>query len=170
MPTLVSPGVSISVIDESFYGSAGSGTVPLVVVATGKDKTHPSGTGSATGTTGSTAALSLITSQRELLQTYGNPSYRKVGGTLVHGDNMNEYGLLALHSYLGLANRAYVLRAGINVSELEAAGTAPTGDAVNGTYWLDLSSSNMGVFTYNASTATWVAGPVREISSTVDYD
>ena len=142
----------------------------MVILATGKDKTHPSGTGTASGTTGTASSLKLITSQRELLQTYGNPSFRKVGGTLVHGDNMNEYGLLALHSYLGLANRAYVLRAGINVSELEAAGTAPTGDAVNGTYWLDLSSSNMGVFTYNASTATWVAGTVREISATGDYD
>jgi hypothetical protein len=170
MPTLVSPGVSISVIDESFYGSAGSGTVPLICVATGKNKTHPSGTGSATGTTGSTAALSLITSQRELLQTYGNPSFRKVGGTLIHGDNQNEYGLLAAHSYLGLANRAYVLRAAVDLSELEAAGTAPTGSAVNGTYWLDLSSSNMGVFTYNAATATWVAATVSEISATTDYD
>ena len=170
MPTLVSPGVSVSVIDESFYGSAGSGTVPLVVLATGKDKTHPSGTGTASGTTGTTAALSLITSQRELLQTYGNPSFRKVGGTLVHADNQNEYGLLATHSYLGLANRAYVLRAGIDLSELEAVGTAPTGPAVNGTYWLDLSSSMMGVFTYNASTATWVAATVIEISAATDYD
>jgi hypothetical protein len=170
MATLVSPGVSVSVIDESFYGSAGSGTVPLVVLATGKDKTHPSGTGTASGTTGSTAKLSLITSQRELLQAFGNPSFRKVGGTLVHGDNMNEYGLLATHSYLGLANRAYVLRAAVNLTELEAAGTAPTGSAVNGTYWLDLTSSMMGVFTYNAATATWVAATVREISATADYD
>ena len=170
MATLVSPGVSVSVIDESFYGSAGSGTVPLVVLATAKDKTHPSGTGSATGTTGTASTLSLITSQRELLQTFGNPSFRKVGGTLVHGDNMNEYGLLATHSYLGLANRAYVLRAAVDVSELEAAGTAPTGPAVNGTYWVDLSSSMIGVFTYNAATATWVAATVREISATGDYD
>ena len=170
MATLVSPGVSVSVIDESFYGSAGSGTVPLVVLATAKDKTHPSGTGSATGTTGTAATLSLITSQRELLQTFGNPSFRKVGGTLVHGDNMNEYGLLATHSYLGLANRAYVLRAAVDVSELEAAGTAPTGPAVNGTYWLDLSSSMIGVFTDNASTATWVAATVRELSASGDVD
>ena len=157
MATLVSPGVSVSVIDESFYGAAGSGTVPLVILATGKDKTHPSGTGTASGTTGTASSLKLITSQRELLQTYGNPSFRKVGGTMVHGDNQNEYGLLAAHSYLGLANRAYVLRAAIDLSELEAAGTAPTGPAVNGTYWLDITSSNMGVFTYNAATATSIS-------------
>jgi len=170
MATLVSPGVSVSVIDESFYGSAGTGTVPLIILATGKDKAHPSGTGTASGTTSSLATLSLITSQRELLQTFGNPFFRKVGGTMIHGDNQNEYGLLAAHSYLGLANRVYVLRAGINLSELEASGTAPTGEAVNGTYWLDLTASNMGVFTYNLATATWVAGTVHKINSADDYD
>ena len=34
MATLVSPGVSVSVIDESFYASSGTGTIPLIVVAT----------------------------------------------------------------------------------------------------------------------------------------
>ena len=38
MPTLVSPGVSVSVIDESFYGDAGLGTVPILIIATGNDK------------------------------------------------------------------------------------------------------------------------------------
>ena len=37
MATLVSPGVAVSVIDESFYGTAGAGTVPLIVCATGQD-------------------------------------------------------------------------------------------------------------------------------------
>ena len=69
MATLVSPGVSVSVSDESFYGSAGAGTVPLIVLATGKNKVHPSGTGVAAGTTASAYELKLITSQRELLQS-----------------------------------------------------------------------------------------------------
>ena len=34
MATLVSPGVDISISDESFYSPAGSGTVPLIVIAT----------------------------------------------------------------------------------------------------------------------------------------
>ena len=33
MATLVSPGVSISVSDESFYAAAGAGSVPLIVIA-----------------------------------------------------------------------------------------------------------------------------------------
>ena len=109
MPTLVSPGVSVSVIDESFYGSAGSGTIPLIVFATAASKAHPSGTGTATGTTAIADEVKLITSQRELIQTYGDPSFRSVSGTNIHADNQNEYGLLAAHSYLGIANRAVLL-------------------------------------------------------------
>ena len=50
MPTLVSPGVSVSVSDESMYSPAGQGTVPLVVVATGQDKIDPSTSNVAIGT------------------------------------------------------------------------------------------------------------------------
>ena len=50
MPTLTSPGVSVSVTDESMYSPAGQGTVPLVVIATAQDKTSGTGTGTAAGT------------------------------------------------------------------------------------------------------------------------
>ena len=43
MATLVSPGVSVSVSDESFYAAAGAGTVPLIVIATAQDKKAPDG-------------------------------------------------------------------------------------------------------------------------------
>ena len=51
MPTLVSPGVSVSVSDESMYAPAGQGTVPLVIVATSENKTDPSTSNIAIGTT-----------------------------------------------------------------------------------------------------------------------
>ena len=41
MATLISPGVSISVSDESFYAAAGAGSVPLIVIATAQDKKAP---------------------------------------------------------------------------------------------------------------------------------
>jgi hypothetical protein len=67
MATLVSPGVSVSVTDESFYAAAGAGTVPLIVIATGQDKTGPDGVTTASYTTSTTAGkLYQITSQREL--------------------------------------------------------------------------------------------------------
>ena len=43
MASLVSPGVQVSVVDESAYGAPGSGTVPLLLVATRTNKTDPTG-------------------------------------------------------------------------------------------------------------------------------
>jgi len=39
---LVSPGVQVSVIDESFYTPAEPGTVPMIFVASAQDKTNSS--------------------------------------------------------------------------------------------------------------------------------
>ena len=105
MPTLVSPGVAVSVTDESFYGSAGPGTVPLLVVATQQDKAHVSGTGTAPGTAKAMAGKpQLMTSQFELAQQFGNPYFEQDGVNSAHGSELNEYGLLAAYSYLGAAN------------------------------------------------------------------
>ena len=41
---LVSPGIEISVTDESQYVPGAVGTVPLVMLATAQDKSNPSGT------------------------------------------------------------------------------------------------------------------------------
>lgn len=153
MATLVSPGVSVSVIDESFYSAAGNGTVPLFVIATAKNKTHPSGTGTASGTS-SGNKMTLVTSQRELLTTFGNPIFKKSGGTPIHGHNLNEYGLLAAHSYLGANNRAYILRGDVDLAELEGSASAPTGAPADGSYWLDLAKSTYGI--YERVSGAWV--------------
>ena len=50
MPTLVSPGVSVTVVDESQYAAATQGTLPLIVVATATNKTDVSGSAIASGT------------------------------------------------------------------------------------------------------------------------
>ena len=47
---LSSPGVQVSVIDESFYTPAAAGTVPMIFVASASNKTAGSGTGTAAGT------------------------------------------------------------------------------------------------------------------------
>ena len=46
---LISPGVEVTVVDESFYVPGIPGAVPLVVVATTQDKTTGTGTGTAAG-------------------------------------------------------------------------------------------------------------------------
>ncbi len=154
MATLVSPGVSVSVIDESFYGSAGPGTIPLIVFATAANKPSPTGVGIAPGTVpGQADKLYLMTSQRELIQTFGNPVFQTVQGTPIHGHELNEYGLHAAYQYLGISNRAYVMRADIDTAQLEASVSAPKGEPINGTYWFDLNDSEYGVFQSTGATS-----------------
>jgi hypothetical protein len=153
MPTLISPGVSVSVTDESMYAPAGQGTVPLVVVATSENKTDPSTSNIAVGTTSANAGKPyLITSQRELVTTFGEPKFQSLAGVQLNGDERNEYGLLSTYSYLGISNRAYVVRANVDLAELEGSSTAPKLAPANGTYWLDTTNTDWGIFTANATT------------------
>ena len=93
MPDLVSPGISVSVTDESFYAGAGTGTIPLFVVATAQDKADPSTTnGTAAGTTTANVGKPyLIGSQRELISTFGTPNFYSAGATMLPGDERNEF-------------------------------------------------------------------------------
>ena len=165
MATLISPGVSISVSDESFYAAAGAGSVPLIVIATAQDKKAPDGTSTAAYTTSTTAGkLYQITSQRELLQNFGNPVFKTSGSTPLHGNEQNEYGLMAAYSFLGIANRAYVLRADIDLDELSASSTAPTKAPANGAYWLDTTLTSWGLKRYESS--AWVLKTVKKPGAT----
>lgn len=149
MAILVSPGVSISVIDQSMYGAAGPGTVPLVFIATQENKAMPDGVGVAPGTTKANAGkLYSITSQRDLVQTFGDPVFYEISGTSLNGYPLNEYGLLASYSYLGISNICRIIRADINTAELEPTPIQPRSPAAVGTYWLDESptGSAYGLF------------------------
>jgi len=154
MATLVSPGVSVTLTDESFYASANAGTVPLVILATAANKLQSgSTTNIAPGTLAANAgALYSLTSQRDALQTFGTPTYYQSGGSEQYGNELNEHGLLALYQYLGINNTAYAIRANIDTSQLIPSATAPTGTASNGSYWLDTSNSTYGVFRSNGNT------------------
>jgi hypothetical protein len=154
---LVSPGVQVSITDESFFSSSGPGTVPLIMIATKQDKLTPDGSGIAPGTTSANAdQLYLISSQRELLQTFGDPDFNEIGGTAQNGYPLNEYGLLAAYSYLGAANRAYVVRADLDLTELDPTSTEPSTSPENGTYWLDVANTIPGLFKYNTLSSSWV--------------
>ena len=165
MATLVSPGVSISVSDESFYAAAGAGSVPLIVIATAQDKKAPDGTSTASYTTSAKAGkLYQITSQRELLQNYGNPVFKTSGSNPLHGGEQNEYGLMAAYSFLGIANRAYVIRADIDLDELSASSSAPTKAPADGAYWLDTTLTSWGLKRYESS--AWVLKTVKKPGAT----
>ena len=157
---LVSPGVQVSVIDESFYTPAEPGTVPMIFVVSAQDKKNASGTGTATGTTSANAEKPyLVTSQRELVELFGDPTfYTDTNNNALHGNELNEYGLQAAYSYLGVANRAYVTRANLNTSELVATATAPAANPADGTYWFDTANSVFGIFEWNSAAATTTGG------------
>jgi hypothetical protein len=148
---LVSPGIEVTVIDESQYLPSAVGTVPFVVIATAENKTINGVI--APGTTKANAGKAYgITSQRELATTFGAPIFRRtVNDTPIHGDELNEYGLMAAYSALGLGNRAWVVRADINLDDLVGTSVRPVGNPVNGTNWLDTATSTWGIYEFDES-------------------
>ena len=128
---LISPGVEVTVIDESQYIPAATNSVPYILIATAQNKASGTGTGVAPGTLAANAGkVYLITSQRDLSATFGNPFfYKTTTGTPINGYELNEYGLLAAYSSLGVSNRCFVQRADIDLAELTASLTRQIGRA-----------------------------------------
>lgn len=117
MPSLVSPGVSVPVLNESFYIPAAAPTVPLFFVATQSNKTQPDGITDAAGTQ-EYDVVRTVTSIGQSAQLYGIPYFWKDSqGNEFHGDCRNEYGTFALNQFLGVGNRAYVVRANIDLAD-----------------------------------------------------
>jgi len=167
---LVSPGVEVTVIDESQYIPSAVNTVPYFVVATAQNKVSSDGITVAAGTLAANANKTyLITSQRDLAATFGVPFfYNTTTGTPINGYELNEYGLLAAYSALGVTNRAYVQRVDIDLTELTASLSRPTGQPNNNSYWLDTSNSNWGIFEWNQTTATWTNKTPIVVTSSAD--
>jgi hypothetical protein len=153
---LTSPGVQVSVIDESFYTPAEPGTVPMVFVASASNKTNAAGTGTAQGTLKANAGKPyLLTSQRDLADTFGDPLFQiDNSNNPIHGGELNEYGLQAAYSLLGVSNRAFVVRADIDLGELTPTAVAPSANPLSGTYWLDTASSKYGIQQWNGAAVT----------------
>jgi len=151
---LTSPGVEVTIIDQSQYLPAPTNSVPLILLATAQNKADASGTGVAAATTMANAnKLFQVTSQRDLVNLYGTPFfYTTTNGTPIQGYELNEYGLLAAYSTLGVTNRCYVLRADIDLASLVGQTGRPTGSPDNGTYWLDTTTSTWGIYEFNSTT------------------
>lgn len=115
--TLLSAGTSVSVVDQSFYLPVSSTTVPLFFIATEANKLQPDGVSPAAGTL-EHDVVRTVTSRLQSRELYGNPVFRKnISGTPFHGDARNEYGLMALEGFLDIGNRAYVVRANIDLDD-----------------------------------------------------
>jgi len=151
MATLVSPGVSVSVIDESNYAPTGPGTVPFILIATAQNKNSTAG-GIASYTTAATAnTLQLVSSQKELLSNYGLPIFPSdASGNRLFGSELAEYGLMAAHSTLAITNQAYILRANVDLNALVGSSSRPYGNPAGGTQWIDTATVSWGIFQWDA--------------------
>ena len=167
---LTSPGVEVSVINESFYVPSDAGTTPLFIVASSQDKKNGAGDGTASGTTTAEANTAfLISSQRELTETFGDPKfYTDASGNSINGYELNEYGLQAAYSFLGVANRAFILRVNIDTADLIGSSNAPSARPEDGTYWFDLASSSYGIFEWSQTDQKFTAKTPILITSVGD--
>jgi len=146
---LVSPGIQISINDQSQYVSNAVGSVPLVVLATAQDKTYNGAI--ASGTSAANAGkLQSFTSQRDLVTAMGTPTFRlSSAGTPVHAGELNEYGLMTAYSALGLGNQLYAIRADIDLDQLVGTSVRPNNTPADGTYWLDTVNTEWGIYSLN---------------------
>jgi hypothetical protein len=169
---LISPGVQVSIIDESQYIPSATNSVPYILLATAQNKVSGAGVGVAAGTLAANAnRVYLMSSQRDLLATFGNPFfYKTTTGTPINGYELNEYGLLAAYSALGVSNRCYIQRVDIDLAELTATLVRPTGSPNNGTYWLDTANTLWGIFEWNQVTSAFTNKVPLVITDTADLE
>jgi hypothetical protein len=160
MAQLSSPGVSVTVIDESFYTPAAPGTVPLIIVASEESKMNSAGTGIAPGTLKANAGkVYLLTSQADLGATFGVPYFQTdASNNPVNAGELNEYGLQAAYSFLGVSNRAYVVRADLNTEQMIGSAGIPYGAPEDGTLWWDTIDTAYGVFEWDGDSASKAGG------------
>lgn len=154
---LLSPGLQITVIDQSQYLPAPPASVPLIVMATAQNKVDASGTAIAPGTLAANAnKLYAVTSQRDLVGYFGTPLfYTTTDGTPINGYQLNEYGLLAAYSVLGVSNLAYVIRADIDLAALKGSVGRPSAPPADGSFWLNTTTTTWGIFQFNQSTGAF---------------
>jgi hypothetical protein len=148
---LVSPGIQISINDQSQYVSNAVGSVPLVILATAQDKTYNGAI--ASGTTKANAGkLQSFTSQRDLVAAFGTPKFPLgASGSPVHAGELNEYGLMTAYSALGLGNQLYAIRADVDLAQLTGTSVRPSNVPSADLYWLDTVNTEWGIYTLSST-------------------
>lgn len=130
MARLISPGVDVQIISEDFYIPSDASALPLIFIATADEKMQADGLTPALGTY-EHSVLRTVTSLKQALELYGVPKfYTSATGQAHHGDARNEYGLDALLKFLEVGNRAYVIRANVNLNDNLADLKAMWGDKI----------------------------------------
>ncbi len=159
MSSLVSPGVSVTITNESFFIPSTAPTVPMIFIATGANKLQPDGITPASGTY-EYNVIRTITSLTQSTQMYGIPNFlTDSSGNPYYGDSRNEYGLFALNQYLGIGNLAYVLRANINLNDTISALQALWGSQISQASYTLANLISSYINSVNASTGAVVSQP-----------
>lgn len=118
MASLISPGVSVTIVDDSFFIPAASATVPLIFITTAEEKTQPGVSNQPAMGTYEHDVVRQVSSQAQLVSLYGWPRFMAdSAGNQFHGDARNEYGLFAAYQFLQEGNRCYVVRANVNLND-----------------------------------------------------
>lgn len=143
----------ITVTDDSAYAAGIDTLIPLYVFATEQDKVVDESTGEiAIGTTKALAnQVSVVTSRKDVVDKFGAPKFYEDNGTVLQGDERNEYGLYGLFDAMGSTSLAYALRADIDLKQLSPVEEEPVSNAKNGTMWLDIVNTSFGIFVCNGS-------------------
>jgi hypothetical protein len=153
----------------------------MIFVTSASNKPNASGTGTAPGTLKANAGKPyLLTSQRDLADTFGDPIFKTDNNNNpINGGELNEYGLQAAYSLLGVSNRAYVVRADVDLGELEASADAPSANPLAGTYWFDTANTKYGIQQWNSNPINTTGGQtfttktpyvIYKQNEVVDYD
>jgi len=150
MASLISPGVSVTVIDESFFIPATAPTIPLFFILTEDNKLTPDGSATAAGTQ-EFGVIRTITSAAQLSELYGVPVFRTTGSVARHGLFTNEYGLFAANTFLGVGNFCYVVRGDEDLASTteDAAGLTAVLAAINAQIVSTTSGIRSEFFEYN---------------------
>lgn len=155
--SLVSPGVQVTVIDESNYAPTAVGTIPFILLATAQDKTNAAGTLATATTKENAGKIFNIGDQRSLVNQFGLPVFPiDSSGNRIYGSELAEYGLYASHNVLSSISSCYVMRADIDLGQLEASEARPFAAATGGTLWLDSSITSWGIFEWDEETQTFI--------------
>jgi len=164
---LTSPGVQISVTDQSNYAPNALGSVAYILLATAQDKIAPGGTSIAAGTTSENAGkVWNISSQRDLVTTFGTPTFKTTSsGVASNADEQNEYGLLTAYSILGVSNTAYIQRANVDLAGLTGTTTRPLSNPDDGTLWMDTANTNWGIYEWSATSQAFTLKTPYTITS-----
>lgn len=116
---LISPGIEVSVSDESQYVPFAAATVPLIIFATEAERHTLTGSviTPMPGTYESNVLRSL-TSFTQAFNLYGTPRFLEDNaGQQMHGDCRNEVGLLTAYKWLQSNGRCYGLRAEVDLND-----------------------------------------------------